>query len=290
MITRAPRPTSNFYLLDKAISEDNRLSWSARGLLIFLLGKPDHWTVSPAALVNETAKSSRSMGRDGVYAVLKELKEVGYLHTIGTRNDGGTFAGSDYMVSESPHTEKPDTVDSPDTANPDTASLVAPRRALPDTANPTQVSIEAKQGLIGKQGLKSASAHTFDISASLLSDYLAVRKAKKAGPLTDTAIAGLQREADKAGVTLTQAVTACCEFGWQGFRADWYTERTTRKPAAMTASRHTPPVETFAERDARNKREAWEAMTGRKWPEQDLPSTARSDVIEAEINLIRRIA
>lgn len=30
MITRAPRPTSNFYLLDKAISEDKRLGWAAR--------------------------------------------------------------------------------------------------------------------------------------------------------------------------------------------------------------------------------------------------------------------
>ena len=248
MITRAPRPASNFYILDKSISEDKRLSWAARGVLIFLLGKPDHWTVSPSALVNETAKSSRRMGRDGVYAVLKELKDVGYLQSSGIRNDGGSFAGADYLVFESPHTEKPDTVDSPYTANPDAASLVTPCRALPDTANPTQVSIEAKQGLIKeKKGLKSASAPTLDISASLLSDYTAVRKAKHAGPLTRTVLAGLQREADKAGITLTQAVTACCEFGWQGFRADWYTERTATKPAAMTASRRTPSPETFTQ-------------------------------------------
>ena len=32
----------------------------------------------------------------------------------------------------------------------------------------------------------------------LFSDYLAVRKAKKAGPLTTTAINGLMREAKKA--------------------------------------------------------------------------------------------
>lgn len=145
MITRSPRPTSNFYLLDKAISEDKRLSWPARGLLIFLLGKPDHWTVSPAALVNETAQSSRRIGRDGVYAILKELKEVGYLHTIGNRNDGGTFAGADYVVSESPHTAFPDAVVLPHTAKPDTAG--------PDTANPPQVRIDSKQVLNGKQGL-----------------------------------------------------------------------------------------------------------------------------------------
>ncbi|RQY86714.1 hypothetical protein [Burkholderia stagnalis] len=34
MIIRAPRPTSAFYILDRRISEDRRLSWAARGLLI----------------------------------------------------------------------------------------------------------------------------------------------------------------------------------------------------------------------------------------------------------------
>ena len=224
MITRAPRPTSNFYLLDKAISEDKRLGWAARGLLVFLLGKPDNWTVSPAALVNETAKAMRGTGRDGVYAILKELKDAGYLRTVGARADGGVFAGADYIVCESPHTAFPDTADLPDTAQ-------------PDTANPTQVRIEKKQGLKKKQGLSGADAPPA-IPAELLSDFLAVRKAKKAGPLTHTALAGLQREADKAGVSLEVAVTACCEYGWQSFHAGWYAERTAKTPAsAMTPGR-----------------------------------------------------
>lgn len=71
------------------------------------------------------------------------------------------------------------------------------------------------------------------VSTELLADYLQVRKAKKAGPLTDTAIAGLQREAGKAGITLAQAVTACVEFGWQGFNAGWYAERTKDKPGQI---------------------------------------------------------
>ena len=71
------------------------------------------------------------------------------------------------------------------------------------------------------------------IPAKLLADYRKVRSAKRAGVITDTVMAGLQREADKAGLTLEQAVTACCEFGWQGFNADWYASRTAgrAKPA-----------------------------------------------------------
>jgi len=58
-IIRAPRPEANFYMLNKAISDDPRLSWAARGLLIYLLGKPDHWKVSPAHLRGETVGSAK---------------------------------------------------------------------------------------------------------------------------------------------------------------------------------------------------------------------------------------
>lgn len=82
------------------------------------------------------------------------------------------------------------------------------------------------------------------VSAELLADYMKVRKAKKAGELTQTAIDGLQREAEKAGITLAEAVTACCEFGWQGFNAGWYAERQVkphaRSPNAANDHKTTP--------------------------------------------------
>lgn len=78
-----------------------------------------------------------------------------------------------------------------------------------------------------KPRVRAASTPSIDgVPDNLLADYMAVRKAKKAGPLSDTAIAGLRREAEKAGITLAQAITACVEFGWQGFNAGWYAERT----------------------------------------------------------------
>ena len=66
----------------------------------------------------------------------------------------------------------------------------------------------------------------------LLADYLEVRKGKRAGEITQTVIDGLEREASKAGISVAEAVQACCEFGWQGFNAGWYADRvkTTGRP------------------------------------------------------------
>lgn len=51
-------------------------------------------------------------------------------------------------------------------------------------------------------------------------DWLTLRKAKKAPP-TATAINMLAKQANQAGMTLTQALELCCLNGWRGFKADW---------------------------------------------------------------------
>ena len=58
------------------------------------------------------------------------------------------------------------------------------------------------------------------VTDSVWQDWLKLRKAKKAA-VTQTAIDGIQREADKAGVSLQVALETCCERGWTGFKAEW---------------------------------------------------------------------
>ena len=118
------------------------------------------------------------------------------------------------------------------------------------------------------------------VPPSIWSDFLKLRAAKKA-PLTATALRGIQREADKARITLSDALAVSCEAGWQSFRADWYAARTNGKTGK-------PQDVSFAAQDLQAKRDAWEEMTNRKWPEQDLPG--RFDVIEAEVTTIRGIS
>lgn len=139
-IIRGSRPDKNFYILDKTISEDKRLSWGARGLLVYLLGKPDHWRVSTAALINETVGTRIHSGRDAVRAFLSELLSVGYLTRTAARDESGKIAGYDYFVSE--------TCTPPGTDNPGMEpGTDYPATAEPATANPRLVSTDSKQGL-----------------------------------------------------------------------------------------------------------------------------------------------
>ena len=61
------------------------------------------------------------------------------------------------------------------------------------------------------------------VSDSLFKDYLEVRKAKKA-KWTETAYKGLQREAEKAKMSISDVMQMCCERGWAGFKAEWVKE------------------------------------------------------------------
>lgn len=107
-IIRGKRPESSFYTVSKTISEDRALSWKARGLLIYLLGKPDHWKIIIQDLINQTGDSTSPTGRDGVYSILNELLGAGYLTRSNRRDESGTFVGSEYFVQEKPLTPNPE--------------------------------------------------------------------------------------------------------------------------------------------------------------------------------------
>ena len=117
-IRRAAR-RHRFVIVDQAAVEDTRLSWAARGLLAYLLSRPDDWKV----LVNDLKKRG-NLGRDGIYALLRELRNSGYVRFERNRDAQGRMRGGTYIVSEVP---------APGPASPETAE---PDRAAPHTAQP----------------------------------------------------------------------------------------------------------------------------------------------------------
>lgn len=113
-IVRAAR-RHRFVIVDQRAIEDTRLSWAARGLLGYLLSRPDDWKV----LVNDLRKRG-DLGRDGIYRLLREFREAGYMRFVRKRDRHGRIRGGTCFVQEiatSPHPDLPDMVE-PDTAEP----------------------------------------------------------------------------------------------------------------------------------------------------------------------------
>ncbi len=77
---------------------------------------------------------------------------------------------------------------------------------------------------------------------SHVADWYQTRKDKRAPKLTQTALRGIIKQAELAGMTLAQAVQMCAEEGWRGFKAEWVNnqqrqQQKTNRSAVATAMR-----------------------------------------------------
>ena len=104
IITRQKRNTP-FVMIDKRPIECPGLSWKAKGILAYLLSKPDNWEVKEADIINHGKE-----GRDAVRSGIDELIKAGYMLKEQTRSEGGLFGANHYVVSDQPFTENPSTV------------------------------------------------------------------------------------------------------------------------------------------------------------------------------------
>lgn len=84
------------------------------------------------------------------------------------------------------------------------------------TTTTTTTTIEEKE----PKGSKKKIQKPDDVSEIVWDDFLKHRSAKKA-PVTETVLKGIQREADKIGWSLEQALSEACARGWQGFKSAW---------------------------------------------------------------------
>lgn len=138
-IIRTSKRENPYVMIDKYGLNDERLSWKAKGLLAYLLSKPDDWQVYESDLIKRAAD-----GRDSVRTGLRELEKYGYLSRRQIRGENGSFGHMEYIVYERPITlddTEEITVDgksvhgekSPQTENPSTEN---PMTGNPTTENP----------------------------------------------------------------------------------------------------------------------------------------------------------
>lgn len=128
-IIRTSKRENPYVMIDKYGLNDERLSWKAKGLLAYLLSKPDDWQVYETDLIKRATD-----GRDSVRTGLRELEKFGYLSRRQIRGENGSFGHVEYIIYERPVTEDiPDDGKSVDGKKPMTEN---PSTENPSTENP----------------------------------------------------------------------------------------------------------------------------------------------------------
>lgn len=83
-IIRVKKDSENPYvMMNKLFLSENGLSWKAKGLLSYLLSKPDDWKIVIESLIKQSTDGERS-----TRAALNELKEFNYIQRYPVFIDG----------------------------------------------------------------------------------------------------------------------------------------------------------------------------------------------------------
>lgn len=93
----AKNPDNPFVMIDRRAVENPKLSWRAKGLLAYLLSRPDDWVVR----FKDLAKRAPD-GAHTVRAAMKELKAAGHVE-VTTEREGGRIIKWTYNIHEVPH-------------------------------------------------------------------------------------------------------------------------------------------------------------------------------------------
>lgn len=129
-----------FLVMDKEGLNDERLTFKATGLLAFLLGKPDDWTISYRDLTHMKAD-----GEHSIRQALKELERFGYLHRMKLQSSDGTWSW-EQVLYETPCVE-----------NPRSVAVIIPARKIPALTKEGLLSIPPTPA---QRGLEDASPRT----------------------------------------------------------------------------------------------------------------------------------
>ena len=76
---------SQYVVITHAVLTDTALSWDAKGLLCYLLSRPDDWQVR----VDHLVKQGCGAGRGKIYRMLGELIACGYAERSPLRDASG---------------------------------------------------------------------------------------------------------------------------------------------------------------------------------------------------------
>lgn len=136
----------NYTTINNTSIQDNRLTWKAKAIHVFMLSRPDDWV-----FYNEELIKWAKDGKDAFLSGLKELKKYGYIKKEKRRNVDGTFdwitvvheipqPHTDLPRMEKPSMDKP-YMEKPSMENP---TLLSTNKPITDSLSTNELNTEGK--------------------------------------------------------------------------------------------------------------------------------------------------
>ena len=165
-----------------------------------------------------------------------ELPDANGMLTVHERGKNGQVTGQKRLINVKER--EPEVNKRPDSLIPD--SLI-PDSLIPDSLIPDSLNNKQRPAKPAS-GLSASDLVAMGVDEQVAIDFLSIRRAKKS-PLTTTALKGIEKEAEKAGVTLSTALATCAVRGWQSFKAEWHTQSNgqTQQPQQQTGYKEYRP-------------------------------------------------
>ncbi|WP_449236020.1 replication protein [Aggregatibacter kilianii] len=184
---------------------------------LFVVRKTKGWnkesdSISVSQFMEVTGLSNRS-----VITACESLVEMGLLERSGGERKLNTYSVKAFDFSETGEKSSSDKTGEnfSETGEKSSSDLVKKVHTQNNNKNTIQNT--------NKKNTKKSESDLlaeFGIVGQLADDFITHRKSKKA-TITETALNGYKREADKAGITLEEAIVIAIERDWRGFNASW---------------------------------------------------------------------
>lgn len=203
-------------LIDEVVAD---LSGAELKCYLFIVRKTVGWNKESDAISISQFMSALKLSNKTVVDACKRLAELGLvLQKTGVRNTNifSLNLCKNFTSEENSHVQKVQAT-SVKTSQDPVKKLHTQSNTIKNNITNTNLTVSNART---KKTSEFDLLEQFGIEGDLATDFVKHRKACKA-PITKTALTGFKREAEKAGISIQQAVTIAIERGWRGFNASW---------------------------------------------------------------------
>ncbi len=190
---------------------------------LLVIRKTKGWSKEFDAISLSQFMTFTGAGKTAVINALKNLVDAGLLvRKVGARNTS-VYAINLFRNSTSSESELVQKVNITSSESEPVTSSESEhtKNNIKNTIQNTNTNLTVSNARARKTSKSAVEIlEQFGITGQLAKDFIAHRKVKKS-VITETVLNGFQREADKAGISLVEAITISIERNWQGFRASW---------------------------------------------------------------------